>query len=240
MKIRKTQTVGGTVAEDYRTAEVFRSFGMDFCCGGGKTIEEACREKGVDIETLAKALEKSMDEPAARQNYNDWSLHFLIDYIINNHHGFVRKKLPEIEYYARKVAGVHGSRHPELVDIHRLFTRLKDEMLDHLEKEEQVLFPYIKNLVNAENGEESTNANPGFRTVEVPINLMEQEHEAAGGIMDEIKTLSNHFRPPEDACATFRVLFKNLQGFQEDLHKHVHLENNILFPKAKELEERLN
>jgi len=240
MKIRKTQTVGETVADDYRTAGVFRSYGMDFCCGGGKTIEEACRKKNIDIESVVKDLEKAMDDSSTQQNYNDWSLDFLIDYIINNHHGFVRKKLPEIEYYARKVAGVHGNRHPELVDIYTLFSRLKDEMLDHLEKEEQVLFPYIKNLVKNDNGNKPANENPGFSSVDEPINLMEQEHETAGGFMEEIRALSSNFSPPEDACATYRVLFKNLRGFQEDLHKHVHLENNILFPKAKKLEERLN
>lgn len=236
----KERTIGQTVAEDYRTARIFRSFGLDFCCGGDKTIEEACLEKGVDAWEVQTALDNLGKASTGNHNYNDWSLDFLIDYIVNNHHKFVRSKLPEIEFYAYKVAQVHGKRHTELKEIYQLFMKLQNEITDHLDKEEQVLFPYVKELVKAENENSSLQDQPQFGTAAKPVAMMEAEHEEAGGIMEEIKNLSNNFTPPEDACATYRVLFQNLEGFRDDLHKHVHLENNILFPKALELEKRVN
>lgn len=240
MDTLKERTIGQIVAEDYRTAQVFRSFGLDFCCGGNKTVKEACTKKGVDPQKVQKALENLDSDSNGQHNYNDWSLDFLIDYIVNNHHAFVRSKLPEVEFYARKVAKVHGERHPELIEIYQLFMKLKDEISDHLDKEEQVLFPYVKELVKAENGGFSLKDQPHFGTAANPVAMMEAEHEEAGGIMEQIQNLSDNFTPPEDACATYRVLFQNLEGFQDDLHKHVHLENNILFPKALDLEKRLN
>lgn len=235
----KKRTIGQTVAEDYRTARIFGSFGLDFCCGGNKTIEEACAKKGVDVGEVQKALDNLGNAKADNHNYNDWSLDFLIDYIVNNHHEFVRSKLPEIEFYAHKVANVHGERHTELKKIYQLFMKLQNEITDHLDKEEQILFPYVKELVKAEKENISPQDQPQFGTAANPVAMMEAEHEEAGGIMEEIQNLSNDFTPPEDACATYRVLFQNLEGFRDDLHKHVHLENNILFPKALKLEKEL-
>lgn len=240
MNTLKELTVGQIVAEDYRTAQVFRSFGLDFCCGGNKSVEEACSRKGVDLNEVNAALEGLNNTGSNQSNYNEWSLDFLIDYIVNNHHSFVRSKLPEIEFYANKVAKVHGERHPELVEIYQLFMKLKDEITDHLNKEEQILFPYVKELVEAEEENYTLADRPHFGTAANPVAMMEAEHEEAGGIMEQIEELSNNFTPPEDACATCRVLFQNLEGFQDDLHKHVHLENNILFPKALNLEKKLN
>lgn len=234
------RTVGQIVTDDYRSAQVFRNFGLDFCCGGNKTIEEACTKKSVDPQKVYKALQALDPNNSEKQhNYNEWSLDFLVDYIVNNHHNFTRDKLPEIGVYAKKVAKVHGDRYEELKEIYNEFTMLHTKIFNHLDKEERILFPYIKNLVEAEqNGEEPET--PDFGMAENPISMMEEEHDEAGSSMAKIRELSNNFTPPQDACTTFRVLFKNLEGFEKDLHKHVHLENNILFPKAIKLEKKLN
>lgn len=240
MEILKEQKVGEIVAEDYRTAGVFKKFGLDFCCGGGKPVVEACEQKDIDLGALLDELKAATTDGDDNHNYKEWSPDLLIDYIEQRHHRFVRDKLPEIESYAKKVAKVHGSRHEELNEILYEFLKMKDEILSHLEKEEQMLFPYIKELVKIEKNGEKMDSKPNFDTVENPVKIMEDEHDEAGTAMEKIQKLSDNFTPPEDACATYRVLFQNLEGFQDDLHKHVHLENNILFPKALELEKRLN
>lgn len=239
MEALKERTVGQIVADDYRAAQIFRTFGLDFCCGGNKTVAEAAAGKSIDPEIVKQALQKLDNTESEHNNYNDWSIDFLTDYIINNHHRFTRDKLPEIAAYAKKVAKVHGNRHKELIEIYSEFTRLHAEITDHLNKEEEILFPYIKKLAEAEKtGTKPDVANFGMAAD--PISMMEEEHDEAGASMARIRRLSNDFTPPEDACATYRVLFENLEGFEKDLHKHVHLENNILFPKALELERTLH
>lgn len=239
MNIVKERTVGQIVAYDYRAAQVFRNYGLDFCCGGNLTIEEACEKKDVDPNKVHTALQSLTDENGKEDNYDQWSLDFLVDYIVNNHHQFSRKKLPEIGAYAKKVAKVHGERHPELTEIYYEFTKLHSEMINHLDKEEELLFPYIKEMVEAEKNNEAPEQ-PDYISAANPVSMMEDEHDEAGEAIAKIRELSNDFTPPEDACATYRILFENLEGFEKDLHKHVHLENNILFPKALELEKRLN
>lgn len=224
-------TVGQIVANDYRTAQILRSYGLDFCCGGGRTLEKACTSKKIDVNQVIADLEGLNAEGQTGDNYNEWSLDFLVDYIVNNHHRFVQKALPEINFYAEKVARVHGQRHPELLDVLQKVRLLSEEMLGHLQKEEEELFPQIKELVQQ---------HKRGSVREAIVEDLENEHDKAGALMAEIEELTNEFNPPEDACASYRVLFQNLEGFQQDLHKHVHLENNILFPKALELESRVN
>lgn len=239
MEYATEQTVGEIVAKDYRTAGVFKKYGLDFCCGGGRSLAAACEKKGLQPEALLRELNAlGLAQPDA-QNYDEWGLGFLIDYIINNHHHFVRRKLPEIEAYAHKVAKVHGGTYPQLKEMRDLFLVLKSEMLDHLDKEESYLFPYIKKLEALEAAGGKIEEKPDFGTVGNPVRMMEEEHDHAGSLVAQLSELSDGFTPPEDACATFRVYFKNLEGFQDDLHKHVHLENNILFPKALKLEQQL-
>lgn len=231
MKKLSQTLVGELVANDYRTAQVLRSYGIDFCCGGGRTLEKACNSKNVDVQQLAEELE-ALDKSGGREdNYNEWSLDFLVDYIVNNHHAFVQKNLPDLNFYAEKVARVHGQRHPELYDVLQKVRLLSEEMLGHLQKEEEELFPQIKSLVQQQKKGE---------VKEAIVEALEEEHDKAGALMAEIEELTSGFNPPEDACASYRVLFESLEGFQQDLHKHVHLENNILFPKALRLEARLN
>lgn len=239
MQETNIQTIGQIVADDYRAAQVFRSHKLDFCCGGNKTVEEACAKKGIDPNVVYQGLEQlNQSGETGQDNYNGWSPDFLVDYIINNHHEFTRNKLPEIGAYAHKVAKVHGGRHPELPEIYHEFVALQSELMNHLEKEEQVLFPYIKQLVEADaNGTELVS--PHFGEVRNPIAMMEHEHDEAGNRMENIRELCDNFTLPQDACTTYRILFQNLEAFEQDLHKHVHLENNILFPKAVKLEKKL-
>lgn len=226
------QTIGEIVAQDYRTAGVFKRFGIDFCCGGKRPLQETCAEKGIDAALVEQELSALQQQPTALQtSYQDWSADFLADYIVNRHHAYVRKAIPEITSFAEKVARVHGKRHPETLEIFYNWQALASEFTSHLLKEENILFPYIKQLAN-HNG----NMPPPFGTVQNPVRMMEMEHEDAGELMRTIRTLSSDFTPPEDACTTYRVLFSFLAEFEADLHEHIHLENNILFPKAIELE----
>lgn len=240
MQTFKEQTVGNIVADDFRTAGVFKKYGLDFCCGGDRKLTEACEKKGVNVEEVMEDLQNITVSANDTQNYSNWSPEFLVDYIINNHHHYVRTKLPEIKTYAKKVAKVHGKTYPELNEMLELFLELKDEMLSHLQKEETILFPYIKKLRKAQSNGKSISPELQFSSAEKAVAMMEDEHEEAGGLMARLEELSNGFTPPEDACTTFRIYFQNLEAFQNDLHKHVHLENNILFPKALMLEQYLN
>lgn len=234
------ETLGEIAAKDLRKAEVFRKYGLDFCCGGKKTVKEACAEKGLDVTRIEQELQQAdRNVTAARPlPYNDWDPAFLADYIVNTHHTYVRQMLPDISAYAQKVARVHGSQHPELLEINRLVEAINAELMGHLPKEEDILFPFIKKLVQAKaNG--LPLERPHFGTVENPVRMMEMEHESAGQDLEQIRVLSTDYALPEDACGSYRLLFKMLEEFESDLHIHIHLENNILFPKALELEKEL-
>jgi regulator of cell morphogenesis and NO signaling len=232
------ETLGALAARDLRKAQVFKAYGLDFCCGGKKTVKEACAEKGLDVTQVEQALQAADKLSSLRPlPYDDWSLDFLADYIVNTHHSYVRKTLPEIMAYAGKVMKVHGGQHPELVTIHYLVQQIDAELTDHLKKEELVLFPVIRQLVVAK-----SNTSPSEGTcippVQNTISLMEAEHEIAGKNLAAIRELSENYSLPEDACASYSLLYRMLQEFEEDLHLHIHLENNILFPKALETEKQ--
>lgn len=232
------ETLGEIAAKDLRKAEVFKKYGLDFCCGGKKTVKEACAEKGIDVTKVEQELQNADKSSftARPLPYNDWSLDFLADYIVNTHHSYVRKTIPDIRNYTEKVAKVHGAHHPELLRINQLAQEVCDEMSAHMVKEEQVLFPYVKKLV-AEKKDGTREVKFGnLDSVQTPINMMEMEHELVGNNMDEIRKISNNYAVPEDGCASYAFLFKTLDEFENDLHIHVHLENNILFPKAINLE----
>ena len=229
-------TIGELVSQDWRRAEVFKKYGIDYCCGGKRTVAEACEKKGIDPFVVDAELEQIENKPTdSRNDYNRWELDFLADYIVNNHHRYVMEAIPFIDELSRKVARVHGDNHPELIDIEGHVEAVIHELTMHMPKEEKVLFPYIKEMVRAKQQNEPL-ALPPFGTIANPIRMMEAEHTSAGGAMEAIEKLSNGFVPPLDACMSYRVLFAKLQEFQQDLHQHIHLENNILFPKAIQLE----
>lgn len=220
------QTLGNIVTNDFRTAEIFKNAGLDFCCGGKKSLELACHEKDLNVDLVVRQLEKLNESPAAPgQNYNDWSLDFLADYIVNSHHKYVLKTLPELIFYTQKIANVHGAHHPELLEVAQLFSQINAELLQHLKNEEEVLFPAIKDALKSNS--------PKIReTIHSEITRMNGEHEFAGGAMDKINLITNGYEVPADGCNTYLVTFKLLNQFEDDLHIHVHLENNILYPKA--------
>ena len=231
-------TIRDIVADDFRTAAVFQKYGIDFCCGGNRPVADACQERGVETRLVLDEVHAVTAGPGDTPRFNAWSLDFLVDYIVSNHHAYVRSAIETISTHAAKVASVHGERHPEVVEIAARFQEVASEMAQHMTKEERMLFPAIVSLAAAEKSGNEAPALP-FGTVANPIRMMEREHQSAGDTMAAIRTLSHGYEPPADACTTFRVTYQELRAFEEDLHRHVHLENNILFPKALELERRL-
>ncbi len=231
----KEKTVAELVSENIKTAHVFKKYGIDFCCGGGKTIEEACKKNKVEITKLQHELIQTMNSTTPSVNYNLWSLDFLCEYIEQTHHKYIHESIPIIEAYVTKVAKVHGDAAPETIEIKRLFGEVVAELIPHMQKEELVLFPYIRKIVRSKK-EGFAAPNPSFGTIKNPINMMTNEHDIAGRLLKEINILSSHYHAPEWACNTFKALYAKLEEFENDLHIHIHLENNILFPKAIEFE----
>ncbi len=222
-------TVGEIVADDFRASTIFKNAGIDFCCGGKQSLEEACLEKDVSKEVLTSQLEDLQNEPQSNtHNFKEWEPGFLCDYIVNTHHKFVEKNLTDLVFYTNKIASVHGDHHPELIEVARLFNNINDALVPHSKNEEEILFPAIKEMV--------LNDSPtAKKTIVTEITRMLGEHDAAGKAMDTINQITKSYLVPEDGCATYQVSFKMLQQFEDDLHVHIHLENNILFPRALEL-----
>lgn len=234
------ETIGQIVAKDYRKAQVFKNLGIDFCCGGKKTIAEVCEKKGIDPAEVERQLEAVKGETANSENdFQNWDLGFLSDYIINTHHRYVRDNTPFILEIGQKVARVHGDRHPELVRVAQLFESIGNDLTLHLVKEEKILFPFIKELAQVYNsGGMLPSAN--FGKISVPIQVMDSEHEQVGGDFETIREITGNYTLPADACSSYTILFKKLEEYENDLHRHVHLESNILFPKAIQLEKELS
>jgi regulator of cell morphogenesis and NO signaling len=230
------QTVGEVVKANMHAAGIFERHGIDYCCGGKQSLPEACERGDVDAATLQQELAELPENGAP--NVADWDTSFLIDYIVNTHHAYVRNMLPTIRAHAAKVAQVHGENHAETREIASIFMEVNTELEQHMMKEEQVLFPFIKQMVAAEKGEAAVHSG-GFGSVMQPIAMMEQEHDNVGLAFDRMRTLSGDFTPPEDACTTFQLLYRELDEFERDLHMHIHLENNVLHPRAAQLEQRI-
>ena len=232
-------TLKTIVTQDFRAAAVFEKYSLDFCCRGGKTIEEACREGGLDPAAVLREL-KNLDHAGTGPDsrYAEWPLDFLADYIVNTHHTYVRGAIPVLDAHTRKIVSVHGANHPELVAIAEHFQGVASELTSHMMKEERILFPFIRALALADK-KPGTFTMPPFGTIRNPIAMMEAEHQDAGDALSAIRSLSAGYEPPPDACTTYRVTFQELKQFERDLHQHVHLENNILFPKAIAIEDRL-
>ncbi|HNP19791.1 MAG TPA: iron-sulfur cluster repair di-iron protein [Fulvivirga sp.] len=239
MENLKERKIGTLVAEDYRYADVFKKHGIDFCCGGGITINAACTKHNLDEEQLIKELKAIVVKADQTGDYNNWELDRLADHIVNTHHEYVNNNLPMIRAYSEKVAQVHGGRHPETKDLLNMVEEMENELYPHMTKEEAILFPYVKEMLVVKR--KSSTLDPvHFGTIKNPINAMLDEHDKAGSIMKEIASVTSNFEPPQDACTTYRVLFQKLKDFESDLFQHIHLENNILFPKAIVLESELN
>lgn len=231
-------TLGSIVAADYRAAAVFERFGLDFCCGGKRTLEEACELRRVDVSAVDTALSQLTGPVSPDIPDESWSADELSRLIVRRHHEYVRAQSPVIAAHLDKLVRVHGNRHQELFAIRDHFAQVAEELSMHLVKEEEILFPYIRALAAAE--ERGTGAPPNmFGTVMNPIRMMEAEHQSAGDEMERVRTLSKNYTTPPDGCTTYRVCFEELAAYDSDLRLHIHLENNILFPKAAALEAAL-
>lgn len=223
------KTVGELVAEDFRRAHVFSQFGIDFCCGGGKALSIACERAGADSDQVLLALNSATLTGTQEDKLNQLPLDELMAYIETTHHQYVREKAPLLIEYAEKMVRAHGKNYQEIIPFAGWIRALVDDLLPHLAKEEQILFPAIRALSQGEHIESC------FGHIGNPINAMQYEHEEAGQILQKLHALTNGFTPPEYACTTWRVCYATLAEFEADLHRHIHLENNILFPKALNL-----
>lgn len=225
-------TVGAIVADDYRAAQVFGKYGIDFCCGGKIALANICREKGLEANTLLEEIEALKRSPLERShNYGAWALPFLADYIVNTHHAYLNENTQQIAAYTDKIAAVHGARHPELAEIAAIFATIATDMAAHLREEENVLFPAIKRI-DAARQRGATPATADTETIRSSLTKLDQEHQQIGDAVHTIRHLANDYALPADACTTYAVAYRKLKEFEDDLHTHVHLENNILFPKA--------
>lgn len=226
MKDYRDKTVADIVTEDISKATVFKKYGIDFCCGGGKPVTAACEKKGIDPEVIFKELEMDTVASTATDDFNSWSLTKLADYIVFKHHNYIKEQTPIIKQFADKVAKVHGPSDESLVTLRDLFYEISNELIPHMQKEEMVLFPAVR---QKELGE----TNFPFGDISGPIAMMEHEHDNAGELMFKIKDITNDFTPPDHACNTYKALFHSLSEYADDLFQHIHLENNILFKKAQ-------
>lgn len=232
-----TTKVSKIVAQNYKAARVFTAHGIDFCCNGGIPLAQACEQQNVDLEAVTEEVRAALKAPET-ESFSDMPMDELASYIEKTHHAYVRSTVPALMTYLDKVARVHGERHPELLKIRDLFKESASELTQHMAKEEQLLFPYLQAMAaSLKSGYPLSE--PHFGHVKNPIAMMVAEHEQEGGRFKEIAALTNHYTPPKDACQTYRVAFSMLQAFEEDLHKHIHLENNILFPTALQAFEKL-
>jgi len=231
-----TQTVREIALEQPSSIRVFEQYGIDYCCGGRKPLAEACATRDIEVDAVIAALEAAAKGSApVAEDWSKASLERLSGHIVVTHHAYVKSELPRLALLAQKVVARHGATRVELPVIQSKLSKLDEELRQHLAKEELILFPYIAKLERAINdgGAKPDNC---FGTVANPIAMMTQEHDAAGTLLAEIRELSHSFTTPEDACPTYHAFYDGLREFEQDLHQHIHLENNILFPRAIALE----
>ena len=239
MALSSTQTVRQLATEIPNATRVFEKLGIDYCCGGGKSLEAACAQVKIPVTEVLRTLEQGSvpGEAAATPDFSQASLDELVSYIVSRHHGYVKQEIPRLEKLLSKVVSVHGRNHAELVAIQGVFAALAAELTSHMMKEEMVLFPYVTQMEQAlESGKRAPRA--PFGTVGNPVHMMEMEHEDAGNALKELRSLTSDYTPPPDACFSYNTLFAALKEFETDLHQHIHLENNILFPRAVALEQQ--
>ncbi len=228
------QTLAGIVSNNHQTVPVLEKYHLDFCCKGKRTLAQACAEKGLPVEAIAEELEKKMSTAQGRTlPFASMTAEQLISYILIHHHFYVKQSIPTILSHVEKVATKHGDRFPFMAEVLYLFRQVAEEMMMHMHKEEAVLFPRIKEVETLLSIHQKRNHAEGY--ISGPVQVMEMEHDHAGELLYRIRELTNSYTPPADACTTFKVSLAELKEFEEDLHKHVHLENNLLFPMAEKM-----
>lgn len=239
MEIDASRTVKQIVLEIPASVGVFERLGIDYCCGGDKNLEDACQAAGRPVREVLQSLEAATNSAQAETGATDWSqepLANLMNHIVQKHHTFCRQEVSRLEPLLAKVSQAHGKNHPELHLLRSLFSGLSRELLMHLVKEEQTLFPYIARMEEALS-QGKPFPRPPFGTVQNPVRMMVLEHDNAGAALHEMRNLSGEYQLPPDGCDSYRVLYEALSAFESDMHQHVHLENNILFPRAVALED---
>ena len=240
MNVTAEKTVGEMVRKSAAAERVFEKFGIDYCCGGKRLLEEACNTAGVQVGKVLASLEAASEGPAQNQSDRDWQgepLSELISHIVRTHHKYTRDEIARLGPLFNRVCSVHDKEHPELESMRSIFQGLAQELTMHMMKEEMVLFPYIERMEEAVIQKEPI-LPPPFGTVQNPVRMMEHEHDSAGKAMRGLRETSLGYSAPVDACISFRTLYQTLEQFEADLHQHIHLENNILFPRAIQMERR--
>ena len=233
-----SKSLAQIVNDNHKTAYVFEKYHLDFCCKGKRLLQQACEEIKVPVEQVIAELENITSDSKISVDFDKMSLTQLANYIVLTHHDYIKRELPLIYSYLQKVSSKHGDRHPELLAVFNAFVELQEDLIQHIEKEEVILFPRIMmvELYSQDNSEVQMNR----AYLESPIKVMEQEHENAGELLTQMRELTNDYSLPGDACTTYRLTFAALQAFEMDMHQHIHLENNILFPKTIKLFNTLN
>ena len=232
-EVNLNSSVGNWVAAHPQTSRIFESLQIEYCCGGGKSLEQVCWDRGLDPTQVMQQLGQAItEEKSSSENWIDASLTELCDHIEQTHHAYLKEELPRLTELVANVVEANGKNHPELATIQEVFASLRAELEPHMFKEEQVLFPTIRQL--EQTGEK---LNFPFGTVQNPIRMMEQEHDDAGYALSRIHALTRDYSVPDDACNSYRAMLARLRHLERDMHHHVHKENSILFPKAIALEE---
>lgn len=233
------ETLASIVTRDHHSVAVLEKYHLDFCCNGKRTLQEACSSKSLDAAAIADELQTVFNPTDMQQMpFTEMTAEQLISHILIRHHFYVKQIMPQIHMHVEKVAMKHGERFPYMQTVSELFSEVQSEMTCHMRKEEEVLFPRIKKLEQLSATKENEGVPEGF--ISGPVNVMEAEHEHAGEILYQIRSLTNNYAAPDGACNTFRIALAELKEFEEDLHQHVHLENNILFPKAQQMCEKVS
>ncbi len=240
MTFDANKTVREIAVEIPSATRVFEKLGIDYCCGGGKKLEEACVQVNVPVSDVVRNLEEAESSRIARQetarDWNSAALADVIDQIVKKHHAYVQAEIPRLSNLAEKVSSKHGDKHPETKQVKDLFEALANELTMHLMKEEQILLPYIVRM--EESSLEKAPVVPScFGSVQNPVRMMMMEHDSAGSVLSELRRATGNYKLPEDACTSYRTLYNGLIEFEADLHQHIHMENNILFPRAVAMEE---
>ncbi len=240
MTLCAEKTVREYATETPNATRVFEKLKIDYCCGGGRSLQDACAVAGVPLDEVERLLEQAGDGSGEMPpGVQSGTLAELIDYILDTHHAFTRDEMERITALAEKVVSRHGGNYPELQGVRSLFLKLCDDLRPHMFKEEMILFPYVKQLEQAAAQERPAPYAP-FGTVGNPVRMMMFEHDTAGDILRELRATAGDYAPPADACISYRTFYEALEGFEKDLHQHIHLENNVLFPRAVELEKQVS
>lgn len=240
--IHSATTVREVALQIPQSTRLFEKLKIDYCCGGNQPLTEACASAGIDVDSVMEKLSEmtqSNSPDASALNFQNTSLSELIEHILNTHHVFTKSEMDRLQSLADKVLAAHGGNHPELVHLDELFSRLCADLRPHMLKEEQILFPYIVAMTRAAD-QHQPGPSSFFGTVNNPIRMMMREHDTAGEILRALRALTSDYKVPPDACISYQTLYEALENFEKDLHQHIHLENNLLFPKALDLENALN